>query len=516
MWPLGSKKVAVGVDIGSSSFRVARLTAPRGKGKPQLTLVGSIAVPRGAIVGGEIVDLDVVAQSLSELWKKTGLKEKEIIFGVSNQRVVVRLIDFPYMDANELRSAIQFQAQDFIPLPIEDVILDFQVINDYYTESGERMLRILLVAAQKGMVETFIAAAEKAGLKPTIVDVNAFAVARALAGTGSSERTELRPVAEESEPGEGYSQPDTPAVEVGESGAPGGQEPEASSIEEAPGATSGFPEASPSEEAQQAAPAWQPEAPTMPASEPYVEPPSAVSHEPQSSEPEMGFETISSDEFAPQADEEPVGENEPDRKGPDLATDGAGLDERVSADERPAVTVTAIVDIGAEITNLIILEDGSPRFVRAIGVGGESWTEAIVEQLGYAFDEAEELKTKIGLPPLSGDRYLDIPGDMLDKADAVFSVLEREIVRFIGEVRRSFEYYISQGGGSEVREMIISGGASNLRRLAAYLERGLGVQVRRGNPLEKVDVSPRVADQIPAGEAGSYAIAIGLALRGVE
>jgi type IV pilus assembly protein PilM len=134
----------------------------------------------GAVAEGEIVDIDAVAHAIQQLWRKAGISEKRVIIGVANQKVVVRLIELPFMEKSELAGAIQYQAQDFIPIPVEDAILDFQIIGDYMSEQEEHLMEVLLVAAQRDMVSAHIQAVEQAGLRPQVVDVAAFAIVRSL------------------------------------------------------------------------------------------------------------------------------------------------------------------------------------------------------------------------------------------------------------------------------------------------------------------------------------------------
>ena len=88
------------------------------------------------------------------------------------------------MGEEELRGAIEFQAQDYIPIPIEEAVLDFQVVHRYTGNDGIPKQQVLLVAAQKEMVQRFLDAARRAGLKVAGIDVNAFALIRALALPG--------------------------------------------------------------------------------------------------------------------------------------------------------------------------------------------------------------------------------------------------------------------------------------------------------------------------------------------
>ena len=147
---------------------------------------GSVAMPFGAVVEGEIVDPDAVSGAIRELWKRHGFRVSDVAIGVSNQKVVVRLIDLPFMERDELEGAIQYQAQDYIPIPVEEAIIDFQIIGDYMTPTDEHMMELLLVAAQRDMIQTAVAAVEGAKLRLAQVDVTAFALVRSLLGTTPS------------------------------------------------------------------------------------------------------------------------------------------------------------------------------------------------------------------------------------------------------------------------------------------------------------------------------------------
>ena len=142
---LGSSQASVGLDIGTDHIRVAQVKAAGSTFI--LTGYATVGVPMGAVVEGEIVDVEAVAASIREMVRTSGLHPSNCAIGVSNQKVVVRLIDLPYMERAELQGAIQYQAQDYIPIPVEDAILDFQIIGDYMTPNDEHMMEVLLVAA---------------------------------------------------------------------------------------------------------------------------------------------------------------------------------------------------------------------------------------------------------------------------------------------------------------------------------------------------------------------------------
>src|SRR3972149_3095710 len=121
MFSVGRKSAPIGLDIGTNLFRAAQL-AP-GSPKPHLINYGSIKVPVGAVVEGEIVDVEAAAYALSQLWKTAGFATKDVVIGIASQRVVVRLVAMPYMEQSELAGAIQFQAQDYIPKRYQELVL---------------------------------------------------------------------------------------------------------------------------------------------------------------------------------------------------------------------------------------------------------------------------------------------------------------------------------------------------------------------------------------------------------
>ncbi len=169
----------VGLDIGTSGVRAAELTL--GKNGVTLERFGQVALPDGAVRGGEVIDGDAVANAIRQLWAQAKFSGKKVVVGVANQKVIVRQVDLPWLPLAELRKSLAFQVQDFIPIPVEQAILDFHPLNEYTTDSGNRMLRVLLVAAAREMVEGALAAVTKAGLVPTMVDLTSFAVLRSMA-----------------------------------------------------------------------------------------------------------------------------------------------------------------------------------------------------------------------------------------------------------------------------------------------------------------------------------------------
>ena len=164
-------ETAVGLDISSNSLKVAAVNIQ--KGEPILNTLGIVRIPEGVVRDGEVEDGVTLVESLKELWHITGLKERSVILGIANQKVIVRPIELPYMEKEELDSALRFQVQEFIPIPIEDAILDFDIIEEFMTAEEERMLTVLLVAAHKDMIQGFVEVLKAAGLTPAAIDLKA-------------------------------------------------------------------------------------------------------------------------------------------------------------------------------------------------------------------------------------------------------------------------------------------------------------------------------------------------------
>jgi type IV pilus assembly protein PilM len=168
---------AIGLDIGTSGVRAAELSF--GKGRVTLEKFGQVALPEGAVRDGEVVDAAAVATAIRQLWSATKLSHKKVVLGVANQRVVVRQIELPHMPPADLRKALPFQVQDYLPMPVEQAVLDFHPVEEF-EHNGGRHMRGLLVAAQRDVVMANVRAVEAAGLQVSMVDLTSFAVLRAV------------------------------------------------------------------------------------------------------------------------------------------------------------------------------------------------------------------------------------------------------------------------------------------------------------------------------------------------
>jgi type IV pilus assembly protein PilM len=128
---------------------------------------------------GEVTDVAALSDALRELFAGSGLS-KRVRIGVANQRTVLRTLELPPVtDRKELAAAVSFQAQDQVPMPLNNAVLDFHPLGVIDTPSGPRQ-RVVLVAAQRDMIERLLAAVRGAGLRPEGIDLSAFALIRSL------------------------------------------------------------------------------------------------------------------------------------------------------------------------------------------------------------------------------------------------------------------------------------------------------------------------------------------------
>jgi type IV pilus assembly protein PilM len=175
-------RTVIGLDIEPSHIAAAEATV-NGRVTVQRAAVTPLAP--GVVRDGEVSDVDALAATLKDFFAENKLG-KRVRLGVANQRIVVRTIELPMLPPGpELDAAVRFQAQENIPMPLDQAVLDYQSLGQVQTEQGDR-LRVVLVAARRDMIDRMISAARGAGLKPEGIDLSAFAMIRAL-GPGPAE-----------------------------------------------------------------------------------------------------------------------------------------------------------------------------------------------------------------------------------------------------------------------------------------------------------------------------------------
>jgi type IV pilus assembly protein PilM len=174
----GRSKAVVGLDIGSSAVKAVELK-PVGKGF-RVAAFGSEPVPQDAIVDGAIIDAGAVADAIRRVFENNkAFKAKDVCASLSGNAVIVKKITLPVMTESELGESIYWEAEQYIPFDIQDVNLDYQILDPGTGPDSRGSMEVLLVAAKKEKIGDYTGVIAQAGRAPVIVDVDAFALQNA-------------------------------------------------------------------------------------------------------------------------------------------------------------------------------------------------------------------------------------------------------------------------------------------------------------------------------------------------
>lgn len=184
MLSTSKQKSVVGLDVEAGSVAAAEVGT---NGSRQVSQVAIADLTGGLIKEGEVVDADALGVALRSLFAEHKLS-KSVRLGVANQRVAVRTFRLPLIeDPGELDTAVRSQAQDHLPMPLDQAVLDHRVISRFSNEDGTRGMEVVAVAARRDMLRALLSAVRNAGLRPVGIDLSAFALIRALAPDSAPE-----------------------------------------------------------------------------------------------------------------------------------------------------------------------------------------------------------------------------------------------------------------------------------------------------------------------------------------
>src|SRR5712692_7859430 len=170
-------KSFVGLDIGSHEIKVVELV-PAGS-RYRVLHMGSADTPPGAVKEGAVVEPQGLGVAIRQAVGKAGIKPGRVVSAVGGQAVIVRELKLPPMPEDELKQAARFEAERYVPYGVREVNMDFDIIGET-TEDNQRRIVVLLVAAKREIVDKHVQALEAGGLRPFVLDVESFAVIRAL------------------------------------------------------------------------------------------------------------------------------------------------------------------------------------------------------------------------------------------------------------------------------------------------------------------------------------------------
>ena len=170
-------KTLVGLDIGSSSVKAIELK-PAGKSY-RVSAIGVESVPPDSIVDGAIIDGGAVADAVRRIFANKRFKAKEVVASLSGNSVIVKKITLPTMTEAELADSIYWEAEQYIPFDIQDVNLDYEILDAGNGHGSQGSMEVLLVAAKKDKIGDYTNVISQAGKTPVVVDVDVFALQNA-------------------------------------------------------------------------------------------------------------------------------------------------------------------------------------------------------------------------------------------------------------------------------------------------------------------------------------------------
>jgi type IV pilus assembly protein PilM len=171
-------KALVGLDIGSSAVKAVEVK-PAGK-TYRVTAFGTQPIPPDSIVDGAIIDAGAVADAIRRIFDgNKAFKAKDVCASLSGNAVIVKKITLPVMTESELAESIYWEAEQYIPFDIQDVNLDYQILDAGTGPDSRGSMEVLLVAAKKEKIGDYTSVIAQAGRTPVIVDVDAFALQNA-------------------------------------------------------------------------------------------------------------------------------------------------------------------------------------------------------------------------------------------------------------------------------------------------------------------------------------------------
>ncbi|WP_339544978.1 type IV pilus assembly protein PilM [Pseudomonas sp. RA_35y_Pfl2_P32] len=165
----------LGIDIAASSVRLVELS--RSGACYRLDAYATETLPANAVVEAAIVEVEAVGQALARVWLKAGTRVRSVAVAVSGSAVITKTLEMPAgLSSDDLESQLKLDADQYIPYPLDEMALDFQVLGVSRYHPGR--VEVLLAACRKDHVEQLEAALELAGLKAQVVDVQAHALVR--------------------------------------------------------------------------------------------------------------------------------------------------------------------------------------------------------------------------------------------------------------------------------------------------------------------------------------------------
>jgi len=346
-------KTTIGLEIGARAIKAVELLHK--KGNYELKKLVRVEIPYKK--KKEVATLEALRSLIGD----HRINTHRIVLGVGGESVIVRRVNLPLMRKRELKRAIRWEAERYIPYPIDEICLDFHILKETSLRKKKEMT-VILVGVKKEVVENHLQLLQKADIIPQIIDANVLALYNVF----------------------------------------------------------------------------------------------------------------------------------------DLSY-GEGMKR------------AAILEIGHQVTTLMLMDEGNLFLVRNINIGGALFTQNIAEELKVGYPEAEKIKEKYGFL-VSSERAES--EEEIKVKEEIDKIMRKSMNSLVEEIIRSFDYYTSQTKGAVIEKVILSGGSSYLRNIDKFLAEELGVPVMKGNPFEHIICKKEEFSSISLARVDSiFSVGAGLALR---
>ncbi|MGN0519972.1 MAG: type IV pilus biogenesis protein PilM [Candidatus Fimenecus sp.] len=182
-------KSVIGFEVDTAEIRAIELT--KTNGAFSVLACGKIPLPAGAIEEGFIRDADAFNQSLAELLQTGNFKSSDVVVGINNENVIMRYASFPKVPEDKLRNMVLLQAQEFIPIPVQEMEIDYVIAGESANDEEQPMINVLLVAARRNMLEQLITVLGASKLQVIDIDSSVLSVCRGLSAVAPNKKYAL-------------------------------------------------------------------------------------------------------------------------------------------------------------------------------------------------------------------------------------------------------------------------------------------------------------------------------------
>jgi type IV pilus assembly protein PilM len=188
-----SAKKIVGLKIGSSQLAAARIS---NNGVAELQQMVREPLANGVVVAGELRDPEALGAALKVFFARHKLPKKGVRLGIASNRIGVRILEIVGVEEEkQLANAVQFRAQEALPIPLDEAVLDYRVLGESVDADGQKVKRVLLVVTYRELIDRYVSACQKAGINLAGIDLEAFALLRALGAPADRDGSALVAVA---------------------------------------------------------------------------------------------------------------------------------------------------------------------------------------------------------------------------------------------------------------------------------------------------------------------------------